>query len=200
LVLDGCPHVSDRVCQALHEFVSRGGRLWVAPPLGDHDEHAQPRTKSLLETLTEDKTLQERVLVIDPELGPATLAGLTRKEQFAPRIRQVSGPTGWSARLRLHGQRLCLHLLNANLQGEPHPTIVGGRGEKILYRIKTEPAREPLILEVDCAGLPSLNQATLQSPDLRASRPISVGSTGNERWQLTLNLEGIRLYAVVVKA
>jgi hypothetical protein len=200
LVLDGCAHVSDRVCQALRNFVTRGGRLWVAPPLGDYNELAQPRTKSLLEILSEDKSLQERILVIDPALGPAILAELTRKKQFAPRIRYVSGPNGWSARLRLHGQRLCLHLLNANLQGEPHPSIVGGRGEKILYRISAEPAREPLILEVDCASLPSLDQATLESPDLGASRPVTVESAGNEQWQLTLNLEGIRLYAMVVKA
>jgi hypothetical protein len=200
LVLDGCAHVSDRVCQALRDFVTRSGRLCVAPPLGDHNELAQPRTKSLLETLMEDKSLQERVLVIDPELGPAILPELMRKEQLAPRIRQVSGPTGWSARLRLHGQRLCLHLLNANLQGEPHPTIVGGRGEKILYRINAEPPREPLVLEVDCAGLPSLDQATLESPDLGAPRPVTVKSAGNEHLQLTLNLEGIRLYAMVAKA
>jgi hypothetical protein len=200
LVLDGCAHVSDRVCQALRDFVARGGRLWVAPPLGDCNELAQPRAKSLLETLSQDKTLQDRVLVIDPEVGPAILAELTRQKKFVPRIRQVSGPTGWSARLRLHGQRLCLHLLNANLQGEPHPTLVGGRGEKILYRINAQPAREPLILELDCAGLPSLDQATLDSPDLDTARPITVGSTGNQRWQLNLNLEGVRLYAMVVSA
>jgi len=102
--------------------------------------------------------------------------------------------------LRLHGQRLCLHLLNANLQGEPHPTIVGGSGEKILYRINTEPASEPSVLEVDCAGLPSLNQAALESPDLDAPRTVTVESIGNERLKLTLNLEGIRLYALVAKA
>lgn len=150
--------------------------------------------------LNEDKTLRQQVLVIDPELGPAILAELTRKQAFAPRLRQISGPTGWSARLRLHGQRLCLHLLNANLQGEPHPTILGGRGEQILYRINAEPAREPLVLEVDCAGLPSLAHATLDSPDLPAARPVIIESAGNERLRLTLNLEGIRLYAMVVKA
>jgi hypothetical protein len=57
-----------------------------------------------------------------------------------------------------------------------------------------------LVLEVDCAGLPSLHQATLDSPDLRAPRTVTVESTGNERLQLTLNLEGIRLYAMVAKA
>jgi hypothetical protein len=197
LVLDGCAHVSDRVGQALRDFVTRGGRLWVAPPLGDHNELAQPRVKSLLEILMQDKILQERILVIDPELGPAILAELARKEQFAPRIRQISGPTGWSARLRLHGQRLCLHLLNANLQGEPHPTIVGGRGEKILYRINTEPAREPLVLEVNCSGLPMLYDATLESPDLQGSRDVVVQSDKIGLMQLSINLEGVRLYAMV---
>jgi hypothetical protein len=200
LVLDGCAHVSDRVCQVLRDFVTRGGRLWVAPPLGDHNELAQPRVKSLLEILSQDKTLQERVLVIDPELGPAVLPDLIRKGQFAPRVRQISGPDGWSGRLRLHGQRLCLHLLNARLQGEPHPSVVDAFGEGILYRINAEPAREPLVLEVDCAGLPSLDQARLESPELRSTRPISCKSSGERSLQLTLNLEGIRLYAMVVKA
>jgi len=199
LVLDGCPDVSDRVCQTLRDFVIRGGRLWVAPPLGTRNEHAQPRAKSLLEVLRDDKSVQGRVSVIDPDLGPAILPDLTRTEQFAPRVRQVSGSAGWSARLRIHGQRLCLHLLNHDLQGEAHPTVVGGYDTKILYKIATNPVREPLVLEVDCAGLPSLNQATLQSPDLRAPRPVAVESTGNERLQLTLNLEGIRLYAMVVQ-
>jgi hypothetical protein len=197
LVLDGSAHVSDRVGQVLRNFVTRGGRLWIVPPFGDCNEHAIPRPKSLLQTLTEDNSLRERILVIDPAVGPAILAELTRKKEFAPRIHQVSGPSGWSARLRLHDQRLCLHLLNANLQGEPHSTLAERRGEKILYRINTEPAREPLVLEVDCAGLPSLDQAAMESPDLRASRPVAVKPTGNAHLQLTLNLEGIRIYAMV---
>jgi hypothetical protein len=197
LILDGCAHVSDRVCQTLRDFVTRGGRLWVAPPLGDCNELAQPRAESLFEVLSQDKKLQERVLVIDPELGPAVLTELIRKEQFAPRIRYASGPRGWSARLRVHGQRLCLHLLNTNLQGEPHPTIVDGRGGKILYKVHAEAVREPLVLEVDCTDLPALLDATLESPDLQGSRAVTVQSDKNGHLYLSINLEGVRLYAVV---
>jgi hypothetical protein len=197
LVLDGCSHVSDRICQVIKDFATHGGRLWIVPPLGDHDEHAEPRTKSLLEMLKEDKTVQDRVLVIDPDLGPEILAELIRKEQLAPRLRKISGPKGWSARLRVHGQRLCLHLLNSDLQGVPHPTLEERHGQKILQRIITEPAREPLVLEVDCTGLPSLDHATLESPDLNGSRAVSIQSAGGKRRKVTVNLEGIRLYAVV---
>lgn len=199
LVLDGCAHVSDRVYQTLRDFASRGGRLWVAPPLGDHTELGRPRTKSVLELLQGDKALRERVLLLDPELGPENLAELIRKGQFAPRIHPISGPAGWSARLRVHGSRLCLHLLNGRLQGEPHPTVVGGRGEPILYRISTEPVREPLVLEVDCSGLPSLAQATLQSPDLSTSRPVAIEDSGKGRVRLAIDLGGVRLYAMVVE-
>ena len=65
--------MSDRICQVISDFVTHGGRLWIVPPLGDHDEHAQPRAKSLLEMLKEDKTLQDRVLVIDPDVGAGNL-------------------------------------------------------------------------------------------------------------------------------
>ena len=197
LVLEGCAHVSDRDCQILKEFVARGGRLWVAPPLGICNEKAVPRSPSLLDSLRHDKTLQERVMVIDPDLGPATVAELIRKQQFAPRIRQASGPTGWAARLRLHGQRLAVHLLNTSLQGEPHPTIVDGTGQKILYKIHTEPAHEPLVLDVNCTGLPALDQATLESPDLQAPRNVSAQSDKLGHVQLSVNLEGVRIYAVV---
>jgi hypothetical protein len=200
LVLDGCAHVSDRDCQIVREFVARGGRLWVAPPLGECDEHAHPRAQSLLDALGEDQTLQERVVVIDPDVGPASVAELMRKGEFAPRIRQVSGPTGWAARLRLHGPRLAVHLLNTSLQGEPHPTVVDARGEKILYKIHTEPAREPLVLEVNCTGLPSLDGAMLESPDLQGRRTVAVQSDKLGRVQLSINLEGIRLYAELSKA
>jgi hypothetical protein len=122
LVLDGCAHLSDHVCETIRDFVTRGGTLWVAPPLGDRDERAQPRAQSLLAALQEDTILRQRVVVIDPELGPEILTEMVRKEAFAPRIRPISGPAGWSARLRVHGPRLCLHLLNGKLQGEPHPT------------------------------------------------------------------------------
>jgi hypothetical protein len=57
-----------------------------------------------------------------------------------------------------------------------------------------------LVLEVDCAGLPSLDQAMLDSPDLGVPRPVAIKSDGNEHLQLTLNLEGVRLYAMVAKA
>ncbi len=196
LVLDGCTHVSDLVCQVLRDFVARGGRLWVAPPLGDCDERAQPRASSLVATLQNDKNLRERVLVIDPEVGPQAIAGLIRQGHLAPRIRKISGPEGWSARLRVHGSKLCLHLLNAKLQGEPHPTVVDGRGGQILYRIATQPAREPLVLEVDCAGLPKFDQAMLESPDLAVPRTAAIRATSDRHVRLTTNLEGIRLYAV----
>ena len=196
LVLDGCTHVSDLVCQVLRDFVARGGRLWVAPPLGDCDERAQPRASSLVATLQNDKNLRERVLVIDPEVGPQAIAGLIRQGHLAPRIRKISGPEGWSARLRVHGSKLCLHLLNAKLQGEPHPTVVDGRGGQILYRIATQPAREPLVLEVDCTGLPKFDQAMLESPDLAVPRTAAIRATSDRHVRLTTNLEGIRLYAV----
>lgn len=198
LVLDGCAHVSDRVCQVLRDFATRGGRLWVAPPLGDCNERATPRASSLLETLKGDAMLRERVLVLDTESGAAVLPDLIRQGQFKPRVRQISGPEGWSARLRLHGRRLCLHLLNARVEGEPHPSFTDYRGGKLLYRINAEPAREPLVLEVDCAGLPPLDRARLESPELREARPVSCESAGDKRLQLTLNLDGIRLYATVV--
>jgi hypothetical protein len=197
LVLDGCAHVSDRVCQTLREFVTRGGRVWVAPPLGECNEFAQPRAKSLLELLREDASMQQRIVVIDPELGPGIVPELIRKELFAPRIRYVNGPNGWSARLRVHGQRLCLHLLNANLQGEPHPTIMDGRGGQILHNIHAEPAREPLVLDVNCTDLPGLSGATLESPDLQGPRAVAAQSGKIGRWQMSINLEGVRLYAVV---
>ncbi len=200
LVLDGCAHVSDRVCQSIRDFVSCGGRLWVAPPLGTHNELARPREKSLLDMLMEDKALRDRVLVIDAESGPAVLEELIRKEQFAPRIRRISGSSGWSARLRVHGERLCLHLLNHQLQGEAHPTFVGDRGLKVLYRIATEPALDPLVLEVNCAGLPSLGHAVVVSPDLTTARPVKCVSMSKDRVQMTLDLKNVRLYAMVSRA
>ena len=195
LVLDGCAHVSDGVAKVLRDFVARGGRLWVVPPLGERNERAQPRQQSLLDTLQQGKNLRERVLVVDPEVGPQAIAELIRQGKFVPRIRKMSGPEGWSARLRVHGSQLCLHLLNAKLQGEPHPTIVDGKGGQVLYRIATEPAREPLVLEVDCTGLPQFDQALLESPDLPTARAVAIRASGPHA-RLTINLDGIRLYAV----
>jgi hypothetical protein len=139
-------------------------------------------------------------VVVDPELGPAIVAELIEKKKFAPRIRQVNGPRGWSARLRIHGERLCLHLLNHNLQGEAHPTVVGGYEKENLYRINAAPTREPLVLEVDGVGLPPLAPAILLSPDLTAARSVACQSLGQERVQLTFDLTGVRLYAMVVGA
>lgn len=199
LVLDGCADVSDRVARVLREFVVRGGRLWVAPPFGERDEHARPRPKSLLKMFQEDSATQAGVTVIDPELGPAALPELMRQQHFVPRIRVVGGPAGWSARLRVHGERLCVHLLNARLEGVPHPTVKGARGEPILYRINTKPARQPLVLDVDGAGLPEFGPAALESPDLPAARPVRFAALGNGRVRLTIDLEGVRLYGVVAE-
>jgi hypothetical protein len=197
LVLDGSTDVSDRVAQVLREFVASGGRLWVAPPYGERDERARPRAKSLLEALQDDAALKARVVAIDPGQGPSVLPELIRQGQLAPRIRRISGPPGWSARLRVHGERLCLHLLNARLQGVPHPTVKGAGGEEILYRINTEPAREPLVMEVNCTGLPKFDRATLESPDLDSPRSAKVEAAAGGRLRLTLDLQGVRLYGEV---
>jgi hypothetical protein len=197
LVLDGCSHLSDAEGAALSAFLEAGGTLVVAPPLGTHDERGFPRGTPLADRLREASS---RLFVAETVPTAERLERLVATGVVAPRLRVVSGPAGWAIRLRIHGGTPVLHLMNRELAGIEHPTLEGRPPKtKVLHRIETRSAREPLVIDVDLAGTGCApwREAGLASPELATTRAARLERRDAGIVRLTVDLGGLRMYAAV---
>jgi hypothetical protein len=181
LILDGCAILTDSQRTALATFVRKGGKLIVVPPL-------------------DAKLEGPNVITMGADaVGAKGLEELVDKGIIAPRLRRVSGDAGRRLRLRRHGGRLVLHVLNESLEGVEHPTVYDSLSRcKVLHKIRSLATEEPLVVEIDATGLPwDWKTPAMFSPELSVSRPARVESLGRDRLRLTLDVRGVRLYAQV---
>lgn len=210
LVLDGCAHLTDPECAALEAFLGAGGTAVVVPPLGTHDGAGFPRESPFLDRVKAGaasgraragRPASAERLFMNEGVTPADhLDRLVAAGTVAPRIRTVSGPAGWAARLRIHGGFPVLHLMNRGLAGIEHPTLEGRPPKtRVLHRIDAALAREALVLDVDLAGTGcgAWPAAELLSPELPSPRAVSVEARGASRARLAIDLSGLRIYAMV---
>jgi hypothetical protein len=166
---------------ALKSFARSGGKLVVVPPCGM-------------------EIAGVNVVTLDPNAGPNALPDLIAKKVIVPRIRRVSGDPHWRVRLRAQGNHLVLHLLNDALEGVEHPTVLDRMcQQKVLHTIRCRVADEPLVIELDTAGLATTIGETLvlSAIELHESRPVHVENLGGTRFRLNLDLRGTRFYAQV---
>ncbi len=194
LVLDGCSHLSDADGTALAAFLDGGGTLIVAPPLGTHDERGVRRDVPLADRL------QGRLIVAGDGAAAERIVRLLAAGTLIPRLRLVSGPTGWAVRLRIHGGLPVLHLMNRELRGIEHPTLEGRPPKtRVLHRIEARAAQEPLVIDVDLTGTAcaAWRGASLGSPELAVPRAVGLENRGDGAARLTIDLSGLRMYAVV---
>jgi hypothetical protein len=203
LVLDGCASLSDDEVQSLLAYAHGGGPIWVSHPLGTLDERGFQRPVPLGDLLLDGK-VSPGLRWLDPrEPRQESLERLIDAGHLHPRILQISGDGGWKARLRLHGGKPVLHLLNRALEATAHPTLREEWGDPeeggILYGIRSRPKDPQLRFEIDLCGLDTVRWAepVLQSPELGAPRTFGMQESEGGRLALSLDVRGIDLYAVV---
>lgn len=204
LVLDGCAHLCDAECAAVEAFLGTGGTAVVAPPLGTHDDRGFPRERSLLDrlraTVAAAAAASDRLIIVERGTAAERLERLVAAGTVVPRITTISGPAAWAARLRIHGGRPVLHLMNRDLAGVEHPTLEGRPPKtRVLHRIEAGLAREPLVLDVELAGTgcDAWSAAELLTPEQPSPRVVRVEPRGASAARLAIDLTGLRLYAMV---
>jgi hypothetical protein len=181
LVLDGCATLSAAQRSAIETLARSGVKLIVVRPCSLEGG-------------------SENVVTLDAGGGPIALDSLIAEGVIVPRVRQVDGDPRWRLRLRTHGDRLVLHLLDDALEGIEHPTVLDrALRQKVLHTIRQRAANGPLVVEVDTAGLKMTmgKTAKLYAPELAAGRPVGMERIAEQRFRLTVDLSGTRFYAQV---
>lgn len=198
LILDGVACVSDEQYAAIKSYASADGSIWLRLPFGTHDELGMQREQPLSVDLMDSHDLNVTNMSASSPLE--AIEHLLASGAIRPRIRQISGDPRWSARLRIHGDDMVLHLMNRGLEGEQHPTVLDSDGNPILYKFKSTTSNEELGYVIDFTGLGNgWRTATLLSPDLQdEQRPVKLErSAGSNEIRVTMDPVGVTLYGVI---
>lgn len=196
IVLDGVACVSDEQVSALDRYVRNGGKLWVIPPFGTHDEYGFERKIPLQTSMKDYFGLNIRLLETENIAGQ--MDSLISNKQFVPLIRQIEGDTGWAVRMYFYGNHLVMHLLNRNIVGVAHPVAKDDWFEGgILQDIESLAKCDKLVYEIDFSCLEAWKSLVLMSPELDHCRAVVLEKKSGNIMRITIDVSKIKLYGVI---
>jgi hypothetical protein len=198
LILDGMGCVSDRQFSAIKSHLAQGGKVVFKLPFGSHDENGNRRLRPLSDELL--KNQYDGLIDIDDAQPTDALDALVTQGKLTPRVRQVSGDGMWALRIKSYQGHVALHLLNRALAAVPHPTYHDAHTKQaILQAIKATNTQHTAEYLINFAELGTPWQtAELLSPETGAEkRSIEVEMAGPTSIRIRVNLEKIRLYALI---
>ncbi len=195
IILDGLGCVSDSQLNAVKTCLSRGVKVWLCLPFGTHDERGNKRSVPLSVEL--QKPRYRNLILKGPETASEFLEKLIQKGMFHPVFKQLSGDTRWAARIRSYKDKSVIHFLNTALAAVPHPTLKDIPGVPILKDIESGIADNNLVYEINTRKI-ALSYPSILSPELGdEKRNVEINNKGNGHSIVKINLDGIRIYAVV---
>ncbi|MEO6356772.1 MAG: hypothetical protein ABIU77_03730, partial [Ferruginibacter sp.] len=187
--------VSDKQFAAIKTYLSKGGIAWLALPFGTHDEKGLVRTIALSDELK--KHTYKNLTLVASAVSSTPLQQLIATGKFKPVIKQTKGDKRWVVRIRMYNGKPVLHCINTALTAIPHPTLKDLTDIPILIGLDSAITDNELEYEINSAAF-SLNGLWLISPELNGiKRPVSIVATSNSVATLRVNLEGVKVYAVV---
>ncbi|OPZ70523.1 MAG: hypothetical protein BWY83_01596 [bacterium ADurb.Bin478] len=192
LILDSLGCVSEAQWQAIKVFLSRGGMVWLRLPFGTHDEKGYKRKRPLSDAWL--RTRCRNRLLMDTD-GPF-LSTLMEQGRFRPVLKQVGGNRHWVARIRIHGGRPVLHLLNTGLVAVPHSDLKDGAGVAVLKDIDALPGENYVSFQIDTSRVP-LGSLCLRSPELEQQRSVEVRPGRDPHAVVRIDMTGVKMYGVV---
>ena len=194
LLLDGVASLSDSQYDAIENYHSRGGILWLSLPFGTHDEKGNVRTTPLSERLL--KKRRNNLKLIDSiSDNSEVFQQLVQDDGLNPIVRQISGDSGWVIRLRDYNGKKVVHFMNSRLKAIPHPSAQDIGRSAVLDRIESEIADNLLRFEIDTKRF-NTTKLSLYSPELEDhSREIRFSGVRGKTI-MEVDLTGIRIYAV----
>lgn len=197
LILDGVGCLSDKQYQAICGYLAKGGKVWLRKPFGTHDEKGFLRAESCLDSLL--KTDYDGLVLLENETAGETIQML-KGTKLHPRVTQVSGDACWSVRLRRHPNGIVMHLMNRALEAVPSDELRDAASRvPILADIRSGSRDDHLSYLIDFSGAgEAWSSAALMSPELGdAKRPVMIERLGADTVKITLDVTGVRVYAVV---
>lgn len=197
VILDGVGCVSDAQYNAIREYLMQGGTAWLKLPFGTHDEKGFKRKIPLSDELLNEK--YTGLVIINSVSRAEALDSFIVSGNIIPRIRQVSGDTRWTSRLRVHEEGVVLHLMNRALKAIPHPELKDKNNVQVLLDIESfnSSNRIEYIIEFNGIGTP-WDKAVVMSPELGdENRIVKLEKISNTCIKIYIDLNRIRLYGVV---
>lgn len=198
LILDSVGCVSESQFKSIKTYLSRGGVVWLALPFGTHDEKGFKRPVPLSEGLL--KHPYKNLIIVDTATKSNSLQKLISEGKFRPILRQLSGDPRWVARIRLHQNRPVIHFMNTALVAVPHPTAKVNTGPHLLKEINSAVTDNNLKYAINTNKiiLPALSIASPELGDQQ--RPVVVDKVKSGYSAISINLDGVKVYAVVQKS
>jgi hypothetical protein len=194
LILDNLGCVSDAQWQAIKKYLAEGGPAWVSLPFGIRDEKGVKRKLPLSRELM--KMRYKNLVVLPSATAADPLKALTAKNKFHPALRQLSGDTRWTARIRYYNHKPAIHFLNTALIAVPHPTIKDMSGTPVLQDIRSDSKDNHLVYELDTRKV-SLPELSVISPEWgNEQRKVDIRKISNDIFHISINLDGAKIYAV----
>lgn len=198
VILDGVACVSDKQIKAIKTYLSKGGIAWMAMPFATHDEKGFKRTASISKELIAGN--YKNLVILDSAVKSDPLLKLISEGRFKPVLRQVAGDSRWAARIRIHEKEtLVIHFMNRALAAVPHLILKDNSGVPILKEIESGIKDDDLKYEINTKGL-RLHGLSVMSPEFGdKQRTVDIRTRENGYSILNVNLEGLKVYAVVQK-
>jgi hypothetical protein len=194
LILDNVGCVSDSQFVAIKGYLSRGGMVWLTLPFGVYDEKGFKRSVPLSDELKKKK--YKNLIIIDAKASDP-LKDLIIKGKFKPVLTQLSGDPGWAVRIRFYDNKPVVHFMNTALIAVPHPTVKDTAGNGILQDINSAIKNNKLSYQIDTSKVP-LSKLSIMSPELKEQkRDVAISATGKNTSGITVDLEGVKVYAVL---
>ena len=194
LILDNVGCVSDSQFAAIKSYLSKGGMVWLTLPFGVYDEKGFKRQAPLSDELKKKK--YKNLVMIDAKISDP-LKDLIAKGKLKPVLTQFSGDPGWAARIRFYDNKPVIHFMNTALIAVPHPNVKDTAGNGILENINSGISNNKLSYQIDTSKVP-LSRLSILSPELKEQkRDVTINTTGKNTSDIKVDLEGVKVYAVL---
>ena len=194
LLLDGVGCVSDAQFNAIQNYLSKGGIMWVSFPFGTHDEKGFKRKTPLSEQLL--KKRYKNLLIIDSiTKNKESFSTLIKNGNLIPTIQQTAGEEGWKVRFRKYGNKPVIHFMNSKLKAIPHPTAKDIGQAPVLNNIESLIQNNLIEFEIDARKI-NFSDLKLYSPELDDKNREIIISRSNDKLKMKVDLNGIKVYAL----
>jgi hypothetical protein len=175
--------------------LSKNVKVWLCLPFGTHDERGNKRSVPLSVEL--QKQRYRNLVIKGSETASEFLEKLIQKDMFHPVFKQLSGDSRWAARIRFYKDKSVIHFLNTALAAVPHPTLKDIPGVPILKDIESRIADNKLVYEINTRNI-VFSYPSILSPELGdEKRKVEINNKRNGHSIVNINLDGVRIYAVV---
>lgn len=197
LIIDNCGCVSDKQWNAIKAFLDNGGKAVLSLPFGTCDEKGFKREKPLSEEIIGK---YPNVTTVTGTANDDLVRHLKKIGVIRSRITQTAGESTWALRLRKHGDKLVLHVLNRALEAIPYPGLYQAYSNLAILKdfISTADgiACSYIIDTTDLSA--DFKELLFKSPEIgRVQREVVIEELEDGRIELTFDPEDIKLYGII---